>query len=205
MPMLKHMSPLPNPLPNERPRLEQQVRTALPTFKSVEKTLAEVVSLMLKNERLCKLLYYTDKRCEALPPLNQEQCYSLINENIKIVPQLKVDPDVKPYVIVTLDNFTPAMQTTDFRSAILSFDIISLYDYWLLEDFRLRPYAIAGEIDGMVNNNRLQSRVADFMGAKQLLLNPDIGGVSLYYNLETFFDDRAPLTGNQEGRVNVNF
>lgn len=198
MPLLRHM----NPHPTERPRLEQQVRTALPTFKSVEKTLAEVVGLLMKNERLCKLLYYTDRHAEQLPPLTQDQIYSMLNEQIKIVPKLDVDPDVKPYVIVTMDNFTPALQTTDFRTSTLSFSIISLYDYWVLDDFRLRPYAIAGEIDGMINNHHLQSRVADFMGAKQLLLNPNLGGVSLYYNLETFFDDRAPLTGNQKGRVN---
>jgi hypothetical protein len=111
-----------------------------------------------------------------------------------IVPKIKIDPDVKPYIIITLDEFTPARNQTRFRSITLSFDIICQYDHWLLDDFKLRPYSIAGEIDGMVNNGAVESRVADFMGAHKVLLNPDLGGVSLYYNLETFFDDRESMT-----------
>lgn len=176
-----------------RNNIERQVMTALPTFVSVEKTLANVVGLMMKNERLKRMLFYTDRHALSMPQLNQDQSYSLLHENIKIVPKLKVDPDAKPYIIVSLDNFTPAPSLGDFRSATLSFDILCSYDYWLLDDFKLRPYVIAGEIDGMVNNARLESRVADFIGAKQLVLNEHLGGVTLYYNLETFFGDRAPM------------
>lgn len=42
------------------------------SFMSVEKTLADVVQLLLKNERLKRLLYYTDRHALGLPKLTQE-------------------------------------------------------------------------------------------------------------------------------------
>lgn len=39
------------------------------SFQSVEKTLGSVVELLLKNERLKRLLYYTDKHALRLPKL----------------------------------------------------------------------------------------------------------------------------------------
>jgi hypothetical protein len=187
-------------MPLLRDQLNKQVMTSFATFVSVEKTLGEVVGLCMHNERLKRLLFYTDKHALSLPRLSQEQSFSLLNEQIKIVPKLKVDPDTKPYIIVSLDNFTPAANQTQFRSITLAFDILCSYDHWLLDDFKLRPYAIAGEIDGMVNNTGVDSRVADFMGAKQLVLNEHLGGVSLFYNLETFFDDREKMVVDPERR-----
>ena len=175
-----------------------QANTSFATFQAVEKTIADVVGLLMRNERLKRLLFYTDKHCLALPMLNQEQTFSLLNENIKVVPQIQIDPDTKPYIIITMDNFVPAANQTRFRSMTLTFDIICQYDHWLLDDFKLRPYSIAGEIDGMVNNAGVESRVADFLGAHMLQMHPNVGGLSLYYNLETFFDDQEPRVPNPE-------
>jgi hypothetical protein len=79
--------------------------------------------------------------------------------------------------------------STTFRDVTLSFDVLCAYTDWKLDNFKLRPYSIAGEIDGMINQSSLKNGIADFMGAKQLVLNEHLGGVSLYYNLETILDD----------------
>lgn len=161
------------------------------SFASVENTLLLVVDRLLKNERLKRLLYYTDKHALELPKLNQEQAYSLLNNQIRIVPKLTIDHDAKPYVIITLDNFVPMEDQTTFRSFQLGFDILVPYEFWLLDNFKLRPYCIAGEIDGMINNDFvIGTQVADFMGAKQLIINEAQGGLSLYYNVETYKDDK---------------
>ena len=160
------------------------------SFTAVETTLAKVVDLLLRNDRLKRLLYYTDKHALGLPKLNTEQSMSLLNNQIKIVPKLQIDSDAKPYVILTLDNFVPNEDQTTFRSFTLGIDILCPYEFWPLGDFKLRPYSIAGEIDAMVNKSFVTSGgVADFMGAKQLLINENIGGLSLFYNVETLKDD----------------
>lgn len=160
------------------------------SFMSVEKTLADVVQLLLKNERLKRLLYYTDRHALGLPKLTQEQTYSLIGNQIRIVPKLTVDFDAKPYVIISLDKFTPMENQTTFRSVQMSIDILCPFEHWQLDDFKLRPYSIAGEIDAMINNSFVSGiGVADFVGAQQLIINDNLGGISLYYNVETYGDD----------------
>ena len=127
--------------------------TRYSSFASVEKTLSLVVERLLKNDRLKRLLYYTDKHALSLPRLNQEQGYSLLNDQIRIVPKLTISEEAKPYIIITLDNFVPFENQTTFRSFTLGFDIIVPFEFWQLDNFKLRPYAIAGEIDGMINND----------------------------------------------------
>lgn len=157
---------------------------------TVEKTLSEVVNMCMRNERLKRLLYYTDKHALQMPKLTQDQAFTLLNNQIKIVPKVTVDPDTKPYIIISLDKFKPYPQQTTFRSVTLSIDILAAYDHWLLDDFKLRPYAIAGELDAMLNNSPVSGiGVADFLGAQQLVLNSHLGGVSLFYNIESFTDD----------------
>ena len=176
-------------MPLLRDKTYLQTHNTFSSFMSVEKTLRNVVDLMLKNPRLLKLLYYNDKHALGLPPVNQEQAYSLLNSSIRIVPKLPIEPDKKSYVFIGLNNFIPEPGQTTFRSMELSFDIFCDYDLWLLDDFKLRPYAIAGEIDGMINKSFLQNGIADFVSAANIVLNNHLGGLSLYYNLETQYDD----------------
>lgn len=113
-----------------------------------------------------------------------------MGNQIKIVPKLEVEPEAKPYVILTMDNFIPSENITTFREVTLGVDIICPYDYWNLPDFKLRPYAIAGEIDAMLNKSNITGLgIATFAGAKMLLISPEAGGLSMYYNLETKKDD----------------
>ena len=166
------------------------------TFASVEKYLQDIVGVLMKNERLKRLLYYTDPKALSLPKLEQRQAYTLLNRQIKVVPQLNLEPDAKPYVIVSLDNFVPQEGQTTFRSVQLSFDIVARFEDWPLEDFKLRPYSIAGEIDAMVNNSNFFQGIANFIGAKQLILNDYMGGITLYYQIEAYGEDRELHTAN---------
>jgi len=94
-------------------------------------------------------------------------------------------------VIISLDNFEPQQGSTAFRRAMLSFDILCPFEYWNLGDFKLRPYSIAGEIDAMINKSTVQGiGIASFIGGKQLLLGNDLGGLTLYYTVEAFDDDK---------------
>lgn len=151
------------------------------SFLSLEKDAALIIKKILKNKRLQKLLYYADNHCLQLPDLTEEQCLSLINRNIKIIPKLEVDPEILSYVIISFDNFTPN-SNPEFRDNIISFDIICHFDQWNLGDFKLRPYTIAGELDAMFNNTHLTGiGTLEFLGANQLILNDELAGVSLMY------------------------
>ena len=151
------------------------------SFLSTEKDLDLIISGILKNERLKRLLFYTSKDALSRKNLTEDESLSLINKNIKIVPKLTVDGSVLNYVIISFDNFTPS-ENPEFRDNIIEFDIICHFDQWQLQDFALRPYKIAGEIDSMFNGKHLTGiGTLNFLGANQIILTDEFAGLCLMY------------------------
>ena len=151
------------------------------SFLSMEKDMNLIVNKMFKNERLKRLLYYTDKNALNRPNLTEDQSLELINNNIKIVPKMYVDGSVLNYIIINFDKFIPS-ENPEFRDNIIEFDIICHFDQWQLQDFALRPYKIAAEIDSMFNNTHLTGiGTLQFVGATQTVLTDEFAGVCLLY------------------------
>ncbi len=164
------------------------------SFLSIEKDLDIIVSAMLKNERLKKLLYYTVPTALDEPSLDQKQSVELIKNNIKIIPKLYVDSSVLNYVIVSFDNFVPNASNPEFRDNIISFDIVCHFDQWNLGDFKLRPYKIAAEIDTLFNDKHLTGiGTLQFLGANQLVLTDEFAGVTLMYAAIHGEDDKKNM------------
>ena len=152
------------------------------SFLSVEKDMSLITSYLLKNERLKRLLFYTTPDCLDKPNLTDEQSIGLIHKNIKIVPKLYVDGSVLNYIILSFDNFTENRNNPEFRDNIVEFDIICHFDQWNLQDFQLRPYRIAAEIDSMLNDQKLTGiGRLQFMGTNQILLTDEYAGLCLMY------------------------
>lgn len=151
------------------------------SFLSMEKDTNLIINKMFKNERLKRLLYYTDKNALNRPNLTEDQALELINNNIKIVPKLYVDGSVLNYIIISFDKFAPS-KNPEFRDNVIEFDIVCHFDQWQLQDFALRPYKIAAEIDSMFNNTHLTGiGTLQFIGATQIVLTDEFAGVCLMY------------------------
>jgi hypothetical protein len=125
------------------------------SFLSMEKDMSLIVNMILKNDRLKKLLYYTSKDCLQQPSLTEDQSLSLFGKNIKIIPRIYVDKEVVNYIAISFDTFSQNRTNPEFRDNIIEFDIVCHYDQWQLKDFALRPYKIAAEIDSMFNEKHL--------------------------------------------------
>lgn len=169
------------------------------SFLSMEKDVNLIIDKMLNNERLKRLLYYTSPDALERENLNEEQTYGLIGKNIKNVPKLYVDGSVLTYVIVTFDNFTENSKNPEFRDNIIEFDIICHFDQWQLKDMQLRPYKIAAEIDSMIDNKHLTGiGLTQFLGANQIILNSEFGGLCLMYQAIHGEEDRKFMTTPQQ-------
>lgn len=170
------------------------------SFLSVDKDLNLIVTWLLKNNNLCKLLYYTDRQALNHKALTDEQRYDMLNKQIKIVPKIYVDGSVLTYIVISMDNFTPS-GNAQFRDNIISFDIICHFDQWQLLDFELRPYRIAAEIDSMFDNQHLTGiGELHFMGMNQIILNDEFAGLTLMYQATHGGEDKksAPNPANEE-------
>lgn len=106
------------------------------------------------------------------------------NQYIKATPKLSFGEheEVKSYIMLDFDDFSPS-ENPRYRNCVISFTIISQLDYWELDDYQLRPWMIAGYVDGIMNDTRLSGiGKLQFLGAQQLVLNEYLGGVMLRYS-----------------------
>ena len=103
------------------------------SFLSIEKDLGIITSMILKNDRLQRLLYYTTPDALQRQGLSEDQSLELFKKNIKIIPKLSVDGEVLNYIIISFDNFTSNSENPEFRDNIISFDILCHFDQWQLD------------------------------------------------------------------------
>ena len=170
------------------------------SFLSINKDMRLLVDKFLSNDRLCKLLYYTDRNALDNEKLTNEQKLSLFNKQIRIVPKLYVDKPVLNYIIISFDNFIES-SNPEFRDNIIEFDIICHFDQWQLKDFDLRPYRIAAELDSMLNKQKLTGiGLLEFYGAKEILLTDEFAGLCLMYKTYHGEEDKKkmPNSANYE-------
>lgn len=152
------------------------------SFLSMEKDLNIIVSTMLQDERLKRLLFHTHPNCLRDRNLTEEESIGLLGKNIKIIPKLYIDEDVLNYVVVSFCDFFPNQTNPHFRDNTIEFDIICHIDQWQLKDMALRPYKIAGEIDMLFNNKYLTGiGKLEFMGAKRMVLTDEFAGVCIFF------------------------
>ena len=164
------------------------------SFLNVEKDMGIIAQEMLKNERLKKLLYYTVPDALKRQNLTQEESQELFMKNIKMVPKLYVDGSVLNYIIVSFDNFIPNRTNPEFRDNMIEFDIICHFDQWQMDDFKLRPYRIAAEIDSMFDKTHLTGiGLLEFAGGSQIILTDEYAGFCLLYRAVHGEEDKRPM------------
>ena len=191
--------------------MRRDTRATIPadsSFLSCEKDMETILrKLFIENQPYSNIL-------KRLLVINTEDCLDnlnskVINEKleemslaklrqegyIKLAPKIRMPEheEIKSYIIITCDNFTPNEKNPFYRDCTITFDIICHIDYWDIGDYRLRPLKIAGYIDGILNNTKLSGiGTFNFLGCNQLILNEDLAGYTLMYRAVHGNDDRLP-------------
>lgn len=178
------------------------------SFLSVEKDMDIIVNMILKNDRLKKLLYYTTKDCLDRPNLTEDESLELFEENIKWIPRIILGDgsEAKNYLMINFDNFSPNFSNPEFRDNILEFDIMCPYELWNLGDFSLRPFKIAAELDTIFNHQRLTGiGQLEFLSASKVVENT-YGGLCLrFLAIHGEEDKKYPLNPNDNEDIIDNF
>ena len=174
------------------------------SFLSVEKDIGTIINKLFIESRpysdmLKRLLMINTKDCLE----NQtDVCRELISSTsvkdlkekgyIRIIPKLDFGEheEVKSYILITMDNFTPNAENPEFRDCTITFDVICHTKYSDLGDYRIRSLKICGYIDGILDKTRLSGiGILNFVGANQLILNEELQGYTLMYRAVHGSDD----------------
>lgn len=173
------------------------------SFLSVDKDMETIVGKMCENQRLKKLLFrQTDDPLNA-ENLTESETIDLLRGNyIRNVPDLPVDDNVKNYILITFDGFTPSLKNTEFRDNYIVINILCHFEQWRIGGglgLELRPLKIAGEIDSMLNGARLSGiGILNFVGANYITEGNGFGGYSLIYVATHGEDDKKNFNNPAE-------
>ena len=177
------------------------------SFLYTQKDMEIISNMIIKNNNLKKLLYYTSRDCLNKPNLTEDQTLELFGKNIKLVPKLYVDGSVLNYIVISFDNFITNQENPEFRNNLIEFDIVCHFDQWQLKDFQLRPYRIAAELDSMFNGKHLTGiGELEFLGAAQIILTDEYAGLCLLYQAIHGEEDKKKMPNpNDEEQFKENF
>ena len=119
--------------------------------------------------------------------------------------------EIKSYIIISLDNFSPNNVSVEYRDYTIHFDVVCYNDAWVLDDYKVRPLLICGYIDGILNSlsdqskatkNSYQSQIKlsgignyEFLGCNEVVLNEDLSMYSLAYEGVHFVQDLGVIKG----------
>lgn len=106
------------------------------------------------------------------------------NGYIKLEPKIKLEEheEVKSYILLSFDNFTPNATNPEYRDCTVTFDVICHTDYWDIQNYQLRPMKIVGYIDGILNDTKLTGiGKFHFLGCNELILDENLSGYTLMY------------------------
>lgn len=175
------------------------------SFLSVEKDVDIILrKLFVESDPHCKmlkrLLVANVKDCldnedsETLKKIDNMSIKELFDKGyIRTQPKISLPEheEVKSYVIISFDNFTPNSTNPQFRDCVVSFDIFCHPEHWDLGGFRTRPLKIAGYIDGILHNSKLTGiGEFHFLGCNQLVLSQELSGYTLMYRAIHGSDDK---------------
>lgn len=164
-------------------------------FFSYEKNLEVIIKrLFVDNpayaENIKRLLVINKPDClmnnnAAYDDLIKQYSVSRLKKEgyIRTVPRLnlKEHEDIKSYIIIMMDDFTPT-SNDKYRDCTITFFVFSEYDYAEMDNYEYRPIKIAGFIDGAMRDAKLAGiGKLKFIGAQQVPLNEYWGGVALMY------------------------
>ena len=179
------------------------------SFLSCEKDAEAIVKKLFFDSRpysdyLKRLLLINTKDCidDMTNPvyLNKIKEYSVAklrdDQYIRLEPKIRFEEneDVKSYLVITFDNFTPNPSNPYYRDCTVMIDIICHTDYWDIGNYRLRPLRIAGYIDGILNGTKMSGiGKLEFAGCNELVLSENLSGYCLMYTATHGVDDAGDV------------
>lgn len=106
-----------------------------------------IMKRLTSNQKLLKLLYYTNKDPFAQPDITDETIKKeVFNKLIKIIPRLDPKETAKSVISYRVVNGQKTQLNKEFLDIILSFEVFVPLTQWIIKDVSLRPFLIMSEI-----------------------------------------------------------
>lgn len=109
--------------------------------------LQKIISRLMANDDLVKLLYFEDKDPIGHMPLTtEEKQEKIFEELIHVVPKVGTREDSKCVIAVYVSKGSKISSNNEFTNIHISIDVFVPLTQWIIKDTNLRPFAILGQI-----------------------------------------------------------
>ena len=109
--------------------------------------LQKVVTRLIANQDLLKLLYYTDKDPLSAPNLTEDQIKEeIFDKLIRITPTVKETETAQSIVAMRITDGFLNMNNSEYRNIIVDFEVYVPHVSWFIKNSNFRVFAILGEI-----------------------------------------------------------
>lgn len=164
------------------------------SFSLIGMQLDLITNKILGNDTLVKLLKRPKR--EAITEkkdVTQEERMSLIKDKyINLVPMIPKEDEVKSYLIVSFDDFSPVVGTDKAMDYLMTIDIICHRDLWIMDGLCPRPYLIMNELKKEFHMSKLDTwGPTVFMGASNLLMNDNYMGFTMMFSMSALAVEKA--------------
>ncbi len=116
----------------------------------------KIIKRLMANQKLVKLLYYTDPDPLNQPDLTPEQIREEVQERLIKITR-RVGPKETSHSIVTM-RITRArknLENSEFKDVNISIEVFVPLTQWIIKDVQLRPFAILGEIQESLDGKKI--------------------------------------------------
>lgn len=175
------------------------------SFLSCPKDLEAIVKKLFIDSRpysdlLKRLLLINTKDCLLdktnpvyIEKIKKTSIADLVEQGyIRTAPKIPFgeNEEVKSYLLITFDNFSPNRGNEYYRDCIIEIDVICNTEYWDIGNFAVRPLQIVGYIDGILNDSKMSGiGTLEFLSCNEIVLSKDLSGYCLMYSATHGVDD----------------
>ena len=118
--------------------------------------LQKIVSRLLANDELIKLLYYENDDPLSQEALSKEQKQKEVFEKlVRTIPRMPAKDDAKSVVLVYVTRAARLTNNKEFKNVRFSIDVIVPQAAWYIKDSNLRPFAILGQIQKSLDDKTI--------------------------------------------------
>ena len=155
-------------------------------FQVVGKNIIILANMLLNNQNICKLLYYTTNSPLTEPNLTETDF--LMNKNIRVIPKIPDEQSEKgSFIVILFNSFELNPENEKTVVTEISFDIICPIDEWVINSESLRPFLIMGEINNIFNGLQVKGiGKLQFVSADRISVSPEYAGYRMVYTNDEF-------------------
>lgn len=150
--------------------------------------LQKIVSRLQSNQKLLKLLYYTDKDPYSHEDLSAIEIHDNIFEKlIKVVPRVGPKETAQSIVALRVVRGRSNEGNDEFRDFEIDIEVFIPMTQWIIKDSNLRPFAIMGEIHRSLNNKVIDGLGKMTGGDFQInFLTDEVGCYEMVYYITSY-------------------